>query len=353
VTVGVIGLGPWGSRIARVLAELPQVQLRWLCDGSAENRLTLKRQFPAVRFTARTGDLVDDEMLDAVVLATPVATRQDLASKLLDAEKHLLLKRVLALRGDDADDLQRRAQRSHRRLVVAHTLLHHPAVRRLRELMISGHLGEIYNLGCIRSQKTMLVDEDVVWKLGADEISVILHLLEDEPIEVFAHGDAFAQPDVADVAVCYLRFATGISVSLQLSCIDPLARRTLGVIGSEAAALVDFGWPERALTIHERGSDVVSPWLSGGDPLRSQCEQFVQAVRLSRHASKGVREARRVVRVLEAIQLSLNSGKGQRLIDEPLEPDVAPVVALSTRSGGRHSRRTKAKAGGTVPRTRD
>jgi predicted dehydrogenase len=345
VTVGVVGLGSWGSSIARVLAELPQVELRWLCDGSAETRLALKRQFPAVRFTARTADLVDDEMLDAVVLATPVATRQDLASRLLDAEKHLLLKRVLALRGDDADDLQRRAQRSRRRLVVAHTLLYHPAVRRLRELMISGHLGEIYNVSCVRSQKAILVDEGVVWRLGADEMSVILHLLEDEPVEVFAHGDAFAQPDVADVAVCYLRFATGISVSLQLSCIDPMTRRTLGVIGSEAAALVDLGSPERPLTIHERGSDVVFPWLTGGDPMRSQCEQFVHAVRLSRHASKGVREARRVVRVLEAIQLSLRSGKAQRLIEEPREPDVVPtVVPLPTRSPTRTPRKRRQRA---------
>jgi predicted dehydrogenase len=304
--------------------------------------MTLRSQYPAVRFTSRIDDLLHDELLDAVVLGTPVVAHHELASRLIEAEKHVLLKRVLALRSEDADDLVKRAQRAHRRIVVAQPLLYHPAIRRLKELIDSGYLGDIYYLSCFRSETVNPTDDGgIPWKLGAAKIAAILHLLGDEPIEVFARGDAYIRPEVADIAVCYLKFATGISASVHLSCLDPIAKRTLTVVGADRAALVETLRSQRALFIHERGGDVMSPKLPPVNPMRIQCEQFVHAVRLSRQPPKGIREARKVVTVLEAIQRSLESGKAQDVVEEPGVTTHSKVIPLPVEKASERRRASR------------
>ena len=327
VSVGVVGLGYWGPNLARAFDGLPQAELAWLCDARPETRLALKPRFPNARMTSEYADLLDDDSLDAVVIATPSPTHHELALQALEADKHVFVEKPLALSYAHALELVRVAEQRQRCLMVGHVMLFHPAVRKLKELLDRGELGDIFylysnrqNLGKVRQ------DENALWSLGAHDIAVLLYLLEDQPVEVSARGESYVQPGIPDVVFCYLKFATGISAHLHLSWLDPHKLRRLTVVGSERMAVVDDMEPERKLTLYEKSAtprptgdfgeyvqvrfgDIICPRLPNDEPLRVECEYFVSAVRSGAFTSTRARESASVVEILEALQRSLD-GEG-------------------------------------------
>jgi predicted dehydrogenase len=309
VTVGVVGLGAWGLRLGQAFDSLPQAELRWLCDHNPEAHLRLRARYPGARITADFDALLNDESLDAIALATPAVSHYDLARRALEADKHVLVEKPLALRGDHADDLVQRSERNDRRLMVGNAHLFHPGIRRLKKLVAVGRLGEVYyvhahhqDAGDAGSQ------ENALWSLGTHDVSVVLHLLADEPVEVLARGGCYVQPEIADVVYCYLRFATGISAHLHLSLLDPTRVCGLTVVGSRRAATFDDTQPERKLTIEDKDGDIVSPRLSDDEPLRIECAEFVAAIRSRDPDLVTAREGAAAVSVLEALQRSLGDG---------------------------------------------
>jgi predicted dehydrogenase len=294
-------------------------------------------RFPNAQITADFDELLDDEELAAVVIATPSSTHADLVERALAAEKHVFVEKPMALSGECALRLVRTAEQRGRSLMVGHVLLFHPAVRMLKELLTGGALGEIFylygnrqNLGKVRS------DENALWSLGAHDLSVILYLLDDQPIEVSARGESYVQDGIHDVVFCYLRFATGISAHLHLSWLDPHKMRRLTAVGSKRMAVIDDMEIERKLTIYDKSAtprrtenfgeyvqvsfgDITCPLLPNDEPLRLQCEHFVSVVAGGR--ASGAREAARVVNVLEALQRSLDAGG----VPLPLDVDLVPV----------------------------
>jgi predicted dehydrogenase len=344
VSVGVVGLGYWGPNLARTLDDLPQANLRWLCDTNAEIRLKLRLRYPNAEVTADFDELLDDDDLDAVVIATPSPTHGAFVQRALEADKHVFVEKPLALCGEEADRLVRFAEQRSRSLMVGHVLLFHPAVRKLKELIELGTLGELFylygnrqNLGKLRK------DENALWSLGSHDVSVLLYLLEDQPIEVSARGEAYVQSGIPDVVFCYLRFATGISAHMHLSWLDPHKMRRLTAVGSERMAVIDDMETERKLTIYERSAtprrtetfgeyvqvsfgDIVCPRLPNDEPLRLECEHFITTVRSGKHG--GAREAAAVVTVLDALQQSLDSGGMPVPVLGAAADDLASVTPL-------------------------
>ena len=349
VTLGIVGLGYWGPNLARTFEDMPQADVRWLCDRSPEVRMRLRPRYPNARSTGDFGDLLEDDSLDAVVIATPSPTHYQLVHEALEADKHVFVEKPLALCGADAERLVALAEQRQRCLMVGHVLLFHPAVRKLKELIALGHLGELYylyanrqNLGKVRR------DENALWSLGAHDLSVLLYLLEDQPIEVSARGESYVQEGVHDVVFCYLKFATGISAHMHLSWLDPHKMRRLTAVGSERMAVVDDMETERKLTIYEKSAssrktdtfgeyvhvsfgDIVCPRLANDEPLRLECEHFISSIRSSGQTSTGAREAAVVVDVLDALQRSLDGGGLPESVNEP-PPRTGQVVSLSSYS---------------------
>jgi predicted dehydrogenase len=308
VSIGVAGLGPWGSRLARVLDDLPGAELHWICDSSSATLLQAKGRVRSLSSTTSFDDLLADEGLDAVVIATPPGTHAELARRAVEADKHVFVETPLALAGADADELVRGAERSGRRLMVGHVLLFHPAVRRLKELLDDGELGDVYYVSADRlGPPPSGRESNVLWDLGAHDVSAILYLLGDQPVEVSAAGDAYLQPGVTDVISASLTFATGIRAHARLSWLEPLRTRRLTVVGSRRTAVFDDTDRDRPLTVHDGKpqGEIVSPRLPTEDPLRAECERFVAAIRSSQEVVAGGREGAAVVNVLEAIQRSL------------------------------------------------
>jgi predicted dehydrogenase len=331
VTVGVIGLGAWGPNLVRVFDELPGADLRWICDSSSAAVLRAKAHVRAARATASVDELLADESLDAVVVATPPSTHYPLARRAVDAGKHVLVETPLALRGEDADALVHLAEASGRHVMAGHVLLFDPAVRRLKELVDHGRLGELYyltsqRLGPLRVPR----EENALWDLGAHDVSALLYLVGDEPIEVRAHADEYGQPGLADVILAALTFATGIRAHIHLSWLEARRTRRITAVGSERTAILDNAESERRLTLWERDplADVISPGLAAVEPLRVECEHFLAAVRSGAEAVAGVREAAAVVNVLEALQRSLErDGAPEAVGATQPTPGVLPFPA--------------------------
>ena len=321
VRVGVVGLGYWGPNLARNFARLPDAELRWCADASPQSRERHASAFPDARFTADVDDLLADDELDAIVVATPVPTHAALAERVLAAGKHCFVEKPLGQSVAEAERAVAAARAADRILMVGHLLEYHPGVRRLAEVAESGELGDIcyvyshrLNLGKLRA------DENALWSLGAHDVSVVLALAGEEPDEVEARGESYMRAGVEDVVFCYLRFPSGLAAHLHLSWLDPHKERRLTVVGSKQMAtfddmaldgkvtVYDKGFDESATSYGEyitRAGDTWSPRIDNIEPLRVECEHFLARVRDGAPPLSDGASGLRVVRVLEALQESL------------------------------------------------
>jgi predicted dehydrogenase len=227
----------------------------------------------------------------------------------------------------EAEKVVAAAAANRKTLMVGHLLEYHPGVRKLKELADGGELGDrifyIYgnrlNLGKLRA------DENALWSLGAHDVSVVLHLAQEDPLEVVAHGESYVRENVEDVVFCFLRFPSGVSAHLHLSWLDPHKERRFTIVGSQRMATFDDMVTEGKVTVYDKGFDEdargygeyitraggsFSPAISNVEPLRLECEHFIRSITTGEPPLSDGASGLRVVRVLEALQRSLENGRG-------------------------------------------
>lgn len=334
ISVGVVGMNYWGPNLARNFARIGGCRLAWVCDSDEAALDRHRASYPESRFTARYEDLLEDGGLDAVVIATPVPTHAPLARRALEAGLDAFVEKPLALTAREANDLVAVADEGERVLMVDHLLIYHPAVQAVKGIVDEGRLGRVFylygnrvNLGIVRP------DENALWSLGPHDISVMLHLVGERPVEVSASGESYLQPGVEDVVFGRIRFPSGILGHLHLSWLDPHKMRKMTVIGSERMVVFDDMETERKVTIYDKGpiprtesygeyiqvrsGDIHIPKVPATEPLRVVCERFAQAVRDRSPTPSDGRAGAVVVEVLEAMSASLAaSGEPVRLAEE-------------------------------------
>jgi predicted dehydrogenase len=267
----------------------------------------------------------DPEVQGAVVSAS-AASHYPLARTLLEAGKDVYVEKPLALEVAHAEELVRLARERSRILMVGHLLLYHPAVRYVKDLIARGDLGEVYyiysqrvNLGKVRS------DENALWSFAPHDLSVILHLLDLEPVDVVARGSAFLQSEVEDVVFVDLRFPNGRIAHVHVSWLDPHKLRKFTVVGSRKMVVFDDMEASEKVKIYDKGveqgrivsygesltvrsGDIVIPKISLQEPLAIECRHFVECVRDRKPPLTPGEDGLRVVRVLAAAQASLEQG---------------------------------------------
>jgi predicted dehydrogenase len=316
-----VGLGYWGPNLARNFDDL--ADLAWLCDRDEASLARYATRHPRARTTNRYEDLLADPSVEAIAIATPVAQHFPMAKQALEAGKHVFVEKPPAMRAHEMEELY--ALSAERRLVLmpGHLLLYHPGVRKLRELVGTGALGDVLcvygnrqNLGKIRR------DENALWSLGVHDLSVILYLVEEEPDEVIAHGNSFLTPGVEDVVFCYLRFPSGKIAHMHLSWLDPHKMRKITVVGTEKMAVFDDMELDRKVTIYDkapwkradsygewqtRSGDIHIPKIPTDEPLKLECQHFLALVSGEGDADRVAREGLSVVRTLEQLQDTLSA----------------------------------------------
>ncbi len=341
VEVGIVGTGARLARLVRAFEEVSCARLRWVCDPVAEMRPgPVPHRRDRVRATIRVDDLLLDEELDAIVVATPLPTHYELAWAALNADKHVLLDAPATETSEQSDTLVETAMHRARRLAVVQPLLHYPGIQKLKELIELGRLGELYYLRVNRCIAAADTAAGGVWPLCAEPLAVIPYLLDDEPVELAARAESYAEPDAVELVVCHLRFATGITVVLQASVLEPRASSRLAVVGSRRMAVFDELQPHRELTVYDRPSgargrpgrvgEIVRPQLGEGDPLVLALEHFVDRVRDTGPVTAAPGDGTAAVHLIEALQQSIERGSAAVPIRGRI-PAAAPVIRLPVR----------------------
>ena len=318
--VAVAGLGYWGPNLVRNFDDL--ADLAWLVDLDEQLLERFGSRYPNARVTTDLDDVLADDSVDAVVVATPVPTHYALAKRVLEAGKHVMVEKPPAMRAAEMDELVALAADRDRVLMPGHLLLYHPGVLKLKELIDAGELGEVLcvygnrqNLGIVRT------NENALWSLGVHDLSVILYLLDEDPEIATAQGRDFLTPGVEDVVFCYLRFPSRKIAHMHLSWLDPHKMRRMTVVGREKMAVFDDMELERKVTVYEkspwkraetygewmtRSGDIYIPKIPTDEPLRLECTHFLELIDGQHDKAKVARDGARVVRALEMLTNSLN-----------------------------------------------
>ena len=312
--VGVVGLNYWGPNLARNFNDLSQ--LTWLCDLDEKQLAQMASRYPDARTTTSFDDLLADDSVEAVVIATPVPTHYALAKQALEAGKHVFVEKPPAMRAAEMDELVELAEARDLVLMPGHLLLYHPGVLKVKELIDTGALGDVLcvygnrvNLGIVRS------NENALWSLGVHDLSVILYFLDEDPELATAQGSASIHPGVEDVVFCFLRFPSGKIAHMHLSWLDPHKMRKMTVVGREKMVVFDDMEPERKVTVYEKragangelfSGDISIPKVETTEPLRRECSYFLELIAGEHDKSKVARDGARVVRALEMLTTSLN-----------------------------------------------
>ncbi|MEA2264518.1 MAG: hypothetical protein QOE27_101 [Solirubrobacteraceae bacterium] len=323
IRVGLVGLGYWGPNLLRVLADLPPVEVTWICDLDEARLRRYARRYPATRPTRRFDDLLADPGLDAILIATPVFTHFDLASRSLAAGKHTFVEKPLALSVADADRLLDLAAERGLTLMCGHTFLYSPPVRHIRGMLDRGELGDIYFISSSRVNLGLHQrDASVIWDLAPHDFSILHHWLGGMPKSIRALGRDSIVKGIADVAFITLSYATGLIVNVELSWLAPSKLRRTVLVGSEKMVVYEDGAPEAvrvfdhgvvyedpetfgAYQLSYRTGDITSPKLETTEPLVTQIGDFVAAAGAGAPRPQEARLARDVVHMLEAAESSL------------------------------------------------
>jgi predicted dehydrogenase len=319
-----VGAGYWGKNLVRVFHDLPQADLKLVCDPDEKVRTNIQAHFKDLRVVEHYEQVLADDSIEAVVLAVPAVRHYECAKMALNAGKHVYVEKPMTLSVKDAEALVCLAEKRHKKLMVGHLLEYHPGVEKLKQMIVSGDLGDIYylysqrvNLGIVRH------DENALWSFAPHDISVMLYLLEQEPISVSARGECYLQSGIEDVVFVNLHFADRTMAQLQLSWLDPHKLRKLTIVGSQKMVVFDDVESTEKIRIYDKAAerrdyesygdaitlrfgDVVIPHIDMTEPLKVECSHFLECIEKDRTPRSDGHDGLRVVRVLEAAQKSLD-----------------------------------------------
>jgi predicted dehydrogenase len=328
ITIAIAGCGQWGSNHVRTFGNMPGVKVKYLVDADPKRLARAQEIVRSAQTTADFGAALKDPDLDAVIIATNSESHHELSKQALLAGKHVMVEKPLALGIRDAEDLVETADKQKLTLMVGHLLLYHPAVRYLKEILVKGDLGQILylystrvNLGAIRK------NENALWSLAPHDISVMLYLLDKNPVKAMANGKCFLQKGIEDVVFFLLDFPDGQMAQAQVSWLDPHKIRKFTVVGTKKMAAFDDMEASEKIRIYNKGvnqeirygsydevlslreGDISIPYFKMTEPLRVEDAHFIECVREKAKPLSGGQNGLDVVRILEAVTQSLKTGQ--------------------------------------------
>lgn len=349
-----VGLGYWGPNLLRVMTDMPDVEVAWVCDLDEERLQRFAPRAPQATATTLFDDVLLDPELDAVVLATPVHTHHALASKALGAGKHTFVEKPLAPSSEEASELIDHAEAQGVKLMCGQTFLYSPAVRAVHDMIAQGKLGTVYFVSSSRVNLGLHQrDTSVIWDLGPHDFSILLYWLDEVPRVVRAVGRDSIVPGIADVAFVTLTFASGIVANIELSWLAPSKLRRTVVVGADKMVVYEDGTTE-PIRLYDHGvvyrdpntfgeyhlsyrtGDIVSPKIDTYEPLHRQLSDFFSAAVDGEGPDLNIGLACDVVRLTEAADESLRRGGAEIALDTHTLLDsweTPPRIATESRAG--------------------
>ncbi len=352
--IGVVGCGYWGPNLIRNFRSLPDCTLQTMCDVSEERLRHLKTLYPEVTGETEYETMLADSGLDAVVIATSVRHHHAMAKASLLAGKHTLIEKPLASSLAESEELIDLARRNGLVLMVGHTFLFSPAVRKIKEIIEWGDIGEIRYISSRRLNLGLFQkDINVAWDLAPHDLSIILHVIGEEPETVSCSGSAHITPDIQDVTTMYLQFSKQRSAIVQSSWLDPRKVREMTIVGSKRMVVYDDLAPQEKIRIFDARverpphydtfaefhyayhyGDSYIPYVKQEEPLKNECQHFLDCIRTGKTPLTSGEKGAEVVRILEASSESLRRG-GAAVAFNGRSPETGPRIRATGNGTGR------------------
>lgn len=328
--IGVIGCGYWGPNLLRNFAENEAAYLRWICDTDEARLNAMGRRYTGANKSNNYQDLLSDAELDAVAIATPVATHYQIAKEALNRGKHVLLEKPLTATVREAEDLVELAERNNLTLMVDHTFVYTGAVRKIKDILQSGDIGDLLYFDSVRINLGLFQrDINVLWDLAPHDLSIMDFLIERRPIGVSALGSCHIEPGIENIAYLVMKFEDDFIAHFHFNWLAPVKIRRTLIAGARKMILYDDIEPTEKVRVYDKGvetnrigdreadyqtlisyrtGDVWAPRLDATEALHYVVAEFLDSIRDNRKPLTDGEAGLRVVRILEAAQQSLKEG---------------------------------------------
>ncbi len=365
IKIVVVGFGYWGPNLVRNIIERPEFELGGICERDFRRAAECGRRYPGVPVRSEIDRFLDDPRIDAVAVATPPRTHYELARRTLSAGKHVLVEKPLAVDPEEAEELLRLADQVGKTLMPGHTFVYSPPVNKVRDLIRSGELGDVYFITSSRMNLGLYQTDGVVSDLAPHDVSIMLYWLNRPVVRVVASGLSVFQPGVPETAFLTLTFAGGVTANVQISWLAPRKLRQTVVVGSQRMVQYDDTSSDESVRIYDRGldftqneapatfgeyqltyrtGDMVAPRIEAAEPLSLELADFARSIRTGREPRSHARLGLEIVRVLRAAGLSMErDGEPINLsgCEQPLDQESAdrrptswpPTAALDDSTG--------------------
>jgi predicted dehydrogenase len=341
IRIAVVGAGHWGPNLIRNFDNPPFSTVRAVIDRDDARLQQVKTRFPHVATEATIDRALHDPAIDAFVIATPTSTHYPLVRAALAAGKHVLVEKPIATRGVEARELTELAAGAGKILMVGHVFIFNKAVQRVRAYIQGGDLGRIYYISMVRTNLGPIrMDVSASWDLMSHDISIVNYWLDGEPETASAIGGNWINPGIEDAVFATLRYPGNVLVNVHASWVNPRKARDITVAGDKRMLTFDDMNLLEPVRIYDkqvtdtttkpafvdtfasfrasvRDGDITIPKIASGEPLRTECDHFLECIRANRPPMVGGREAGAVVRTLEAIDQSMRQGGRE----EPIRPE--------------------------------
>jgi len=336
IGVAVVGAGRWGPNLIANFRASQRSRVLWVVDRDAQRLAQVKERFPEVELGADASLCLADPAVDAIVIATPANSHYELARAALEAGKHVLVEKPVTDSLETAEALVALAARTPRVLLVGHVFVYHPAAQRVKRYLADDALGRIFYVSMVRTNLGPIrVDVNCAWDLAAHDVALANYWLDAEPHSVAAVGGSWINPSIEDAVFATLRYPGEVLVHLHASWLHPRKSREITVVGQRRMLTFDDMQLTEPIRLYDkqvsderehfvesfasfrmsvRDGDILIPRVPGGEPLRNECEHFLDCIESGRPPLTGGAEGTAVVRALEALTRSLaNGGREERL----------------------------------------
>jgi predicted dehydrogenase len=335
INIAVVGCGYWGPNLIRNFNSFEDCKVKIACDLDQNRLAHIKTLYSGIETTTEYDRLLEDATIDAIAIATPVHLHYEMAQRSLQAGKHTFIEKPMASSAEKCKDLIRLAETQQLTIIVGHTFIYSPPVRKIKEIVRYGDLGEIQYISARRLNLGLFqTDINVTWDLAPHDISIIIYVLDRIPISVNCHGKAHVNPDIEDVTAMTLNFDNGAFATIQSSWLDPNKIREMTFVGSKRMLVYNDVEPIEKIKIYDKRvetpphydtfaefhysyhyGDMYAPYIKQYEPLKLECQEFLNSIKTGSKPQTGGLEGLQVVQILEAALESLKNNGAMVKID--------------------------------------
>ncbi|MGW8160318.1 MAG: Gfo/Idh/MocA family protein [Desulfoprunum sp.] len=328
LNIGIVGCGYWGPNLIRNFNALGECRVKTICDIDNTRLARMKSLYPGTETVTDFNAIVNDPEIHAIAIATPVHLHFELAKKSMEAGKHTLIEKPMASSVDECVQLKKLAEKNKLTLMVGHTFLYSQTVRRIKEIVKSGDLGKLLYISARRLNLGLFQkDINVAWDLAPHDISIILSIMESEPVSVNCQGKAHVNAGIEDITNMSIDFQDNGFATIKSSWLDPNKIREMTFVGSKRMLVYNDIEPNEKVKIYDKRvetpphydtfaefqhsyhyGDMYSPYIKQDEPLKIECQHFLDCIKTGDTPLSGAEESLRVVQILEAASKSLKNG---------------------------------------------